>query len=125
MPLRHTCGMIPSGFISKNIEHRLTNFLYRYEENPSQEYLINAISISRSWSIQHLFGYAFDHFRCQFLQGQIHPAIVLGVAQKYGIPDLIAPAVRALAKPSIPLSSWCINPEILRHVTLEDITKIC
>ncbi|KAF9642709.1 hypothetical protein BDM02DRAFT_3192807 [Thelephora ganbajun] len=96
----------------------------KYEENPSQEYLINAISISRSWSIQHLFGYAFDHFRRQFFLGQIHPAVVLGVARKNGIPDLIEPAVKALAKPSIPLASWCTSPGILHHVTLEDICKI-
>ena len=124
MPLRHTYGMIRSEFILTKAKFALTNHLCRYEENPSQDYLINAISISRSWSIQHLFGYAFDHFRRQFLQGRIHPAIVLGVARKYGIPSLIAPAVGALARPSITFASWCINPDILRHSTLEDVTVI-
>ena len=49
---------------------------------------------------------------------------MLGVAQKYGIPELIVPAVRALARPSFSLASWCINPEILHHVTLEDVTTV-
>jgi hypothetical protein len=102
----------------------LTRVLCRYDDNPSQDYLINAIGISRSWSIQHLFGYAYDHFKRKFWQGQIHPAVVLGVARKQGIPDLIGPAVNALAKPSVTLSSWCTNSEILRYVTLEDVTKI-
>ena len=116
--------MIRGEFVLVKEKCALTNLSCRYEENPSQAYLINAISISRSWSIQHLFGYTFDHFRHQFLQGRIHPAIVLGIARKYGIPNLIAPAVRALVRLSVPLASWCINPEILRHNTLEDITMI-
>lgn len=124
MPLRHTCGTILGWLILTGIGYTLTGFSCRYEEDPSQEYLINAISISRSWSIQHLFGYAFDHFRRQFIQGRIHPAVVLGIARKHGIPDLVGPAVKALAKPDIPLAGWCTDPEILRHVTLEDVTKI-
>ena len=49
---------------------------------------------------------------------------MLGVAREHGIPDLIGPAVRALARPSITLASWCTNPEILRYVTLEDVSKV-
>ena len=58
------------------------------------------------------------------MQGEIHPAVVLGIAQEHGIPELIGPAVKALAKPSIPLASWCTNPEVLCHVMLEDVAKI-
>ena len=116
--------MILSQSISVGIGRRLTKFQYSYDPDPPQEYLINAISISRSWSIQHLFGYALDHFRRKFVQGQIHPAVVLGIAREHGIPELIGPAVKALAKPSIPLASWCTDPEVLRHVTLEDVAKI-
>lgn len=124
MPLRHTCGTMLGWLILTGIGDTLTRFSCRYEEDPSQEYLINTISISRSWSIQHLFSYAFDHFRHQFIQGQIHPAVVLGIAWKHGIPDLVGLAVKALAKPDIPLAGWCMNPEILHHVTLENVTKI-
>ena len=66
----------------------------------------------------------FNYFRCRFIWGWIHLTIVLGIAQKHGIPDLVGPAVKALAKPDIPLVGWCTNPEILHHITLWDVTKI-
>jgi hypothetical protein len=92
--------------------------------DPSQESLIRAFSISRQWSVEGLFKYAYDHFRRQFEKGNIHPAVVLGVAREYGIPDLIAPAVKALAKPEIPLASWSTDPDIIRYTTVMDIGTI-
>ena len=96
----------------------------RYEENPSQDTILRAISISRRWSIPILYSYALDHFKRQFNSGRIHPAIVLGVAREYGIPNLIRPAIRALAEPDRPLAGWTANPEIIRHMSAIDIGVI-
>ena len=71
-----------------------------------------------------LYGYALDHFKHQFLEGRIHPAVALGVAREYGIPELIEPAVKALAKPGIPLSSWSTDPSILRYTTVKLVGDI-
>jgi hypothetical protein len=65
-----------------------------------------------------------DHFKRQFLGKIIHPAIVLGVARRYGIPDLIKPAVVALSKPTLLLASWGCDPDILRHLAVEDVGTI-
>src|ERR1700759_1480568 len=101
------------------------NVLYiSYDNSPSQDHLINAISISRKWSIHNLFKYSMDHLRRQFLGRQIHAAVVLGVCRKFGIPDLIEQAVFRLAKPSIPLSSWSTDPEVTCHLTVFDIGTI-
>ena len=80
--------------------------------------------ISRQWSIPKLFGYASDHFRRQFLEKKIHPAVILGVARQYGMIDLIKPAVLALARPTVPLAGWACEKNILRHITVEDIAII-
>ena len=96
----------------------------RYDRDPTQDTLIRAISISRQWSVYNLYDYAFDHFKRQFHDGRIHPAVVLGIAREYGIPDLIEPAVRALARPETPLASWSTDPKIIRYTTVEDIGTI-
>jgi len=96
----------------------------RYDPNPTQENLIRAISISRQWSIQNLYDYALDHFKRQFKSGQIHPAVVLGVAREYGIADLIGPAVKALAKPEMPFSSWSTDEAIICHTTVKEVGVI-
>jgi len=75
--------------------------MYSYDHDPSQETLIQAIGISRQWSILKLFGYASDHFKHQFTGGKVHPAVVLGVTRQYGMSDLIEPAVMALAKSKV------------------------
>jgi hypothetical protein len=97
---------------------------HRYDQNPTQDHLINAISISRKWSINNLYGYAFDHFRRQFYLRQIHPAVVLGVARRFGIPELIDPAVRLLARPDISFSSWSTDPKIVCHTTVVEVGTI-
>ncbi|KAF9645703.1 hypothetical protein BDM02DRAFT_3189492 [Thelephora ganbajun] len=99
-------------------------FGVEYNNCPTQENLIDAILISRQWSIHNPYGYALDHFRRQFQESQIHPAVVLGVARQFGIPELIQPAVHALAKPQIPFSSWSTDTSILHHVTVIDIGVI-
>lgn len=86
--------------------------------------MIHAISISRQWSIHNLYGYALDHLKRQFLEGKIHPAVVLGVAREYGIPNLIEPAVKALAKTEVHFSSWSTDPNVLRHITVKEIGDI-
>jgi len=96
----------------------------RYDPSPTQETLIRAISISRQWSIHNLYGYAFDHFRRQFQNNQIHPAIVLGVSREYGISDLVEPAVKALARLEIPFSNWSTDPSIIRYTTITDVGTI-
>ena len=95
-----------------------------YEQNPSQETLIQAIAISRQWSIPRLFGYASDHFKRQFTEKKIHPAVVLGVARQYGLPDLVEEAVTALAKSRVHFSGWACDPDILRYLTVEDVAVI-
>jgi hypothetical protein len=50
--------------------------------------------------------------------------VVLGVARRFGIPDLIDPAVRLLARPDISLSSWSTDPDIIRHTTVVEIGVI-
>ncbi|KAF9790815.1 hypothetical protein BJ322DRAFT_1104464 [Thelephora terrestris] len=99
-------------------------FQIDYNPDPSQDTLLRAISISRRWSVQSLYNYAFDHFKRKFESGNIHPAIVLGVAREYGIPALISPAVRALASPDISLSSWSVNLDIILHMSVVDIGAI-
>ena len=96
----------------------------RYNGNPTQDNLTSAISISRRWSIPNLYDYALDHFKRQFQDGRIHPAVVLGVAREYGIAELVEPAVKALAKPTISFASWSTDPDILRHTTVEDVGTI-
>ena len=93
----------------------LTGILIRYDQNPTQDHLINAISISRKWSILNLYGYVLDHFRRQFLGRMIHPAVVLGVACIFGIPSLIEPAVKVLARPDISFSSWSTDDNVICH----------
>lgn len=97
---------------------------YRYDQHPTQEDLINAISISWQWSVHSLYGYAIDHFRRQFLVEQIHPAVVLGVSRRFGISDMIESAVNRLARLEIPLSSWSTDPNIICHVSVEELGTI-
>jgi hypothetical protein len=86
--------------------------------------LIQAIGILREWSIPKLYGYASDHFKRKFHEKKIHPAIVLGVARKYGMSDLISPAILALSKPSVSFASWACNIDILCYLTVEDVAVI-
>ena len=83
--------------------------------------MISAISLSRQWSVQALYDYARDHLERQFANGQIHPAIILGVARQHGIPDLIRPAVEALANQGITYSSWSTDPTIICHLTVVEM----
>lgn len=55
---------------------------------------------------------------------QIHPAVVLGVARQFGIPGLIDPAVRLLARPDISFSSWSTDPSIVCHTTVVEVGTI-
>jgi len=96
----------------------------RYDCNPTQDTLIHAILISRQWSIHNLYDYVFDHFKRQFQDGRIHPAVVLSVAWEYGIPDLIEPVVKALAKAEISFTSWSTNPNIVCYTTVTDTGTI-
>ena len=79
--------------------------------------LVLAISISRAWSISSLFNYALDNLTRQSKDGRIHPAVVLGLARKHGIPDLIEPSVKALARLDPQLSSWSTEEAIICHNT--------
>jgi len=97
---------------------------YRYDQNPTQDSLVNALSISRQWSISNLYGYALDHFRRQFQGGKIHPAVALGVARRFGIPELIEPAVKALARPDIAFSTWSTDVNIVCHTTVVEVGTI-
>jgi hypothetical protein len=74
------------------------------------------------WNVPRLFHYSLDHLKRQFDDEKIHPAIVLAVARKNGIPTLIKPAVDALT--AIPLHSWCCDEEILCHVAVEEVGVI-
>ena len=56
-----------------------------------------------------------DNLTRQSKDGHIHPAVVLGLARKYGIPDLIAPSVKALARQDIQLSTWSTDEAIICH----------
>lgn len=96
----------------------------RYDQHPTQEDLINAISISRQWSIHSLYGYAIDHFKRQFRVYKIHPAVVLSVCRRFGIPDLIEDAVKRLAKPDLTLSSWATDPQVTRYISITEIGTI-
>jgi hypothetical protein len=124
--LMFTCAMIKCKSIQPGNSIAVDSSCWprSYEQNPSQETLIHAIGISRQWSIPKLYGYASDHFKRQFLRKKIHPAIILGVARQYGMSDLIEPAVAALAKPTVLFASWACDPDILRHVTVEDVGTI-
>jgi len=95
-----------------------------YDPDPPQDIILRAMSISRQWSVQNLYGYALDHLNRRFESNRIHPAIVLGVAREYGISSLIRPAVRALSEPDRSLASWSADPEIIRHMSVMDIGVI-
>jgi hypothetical protein len=109
-----------------HFQESLTNSIpdLRYESNPTQDTLIRAIFISRQWSIQHLYDYAVDHLQRQFQDNRIHPAVVLGVAREYGIPHLIGPSVKALAKLEMPFSSWSTDKTITCYTTVMDLGVI-
>ena len=96
----------------------------RYDSNPTQDTLIRSISLSRQWSIQHIYDYAKDHLQRQFSDGRIHPAIILGIAREHGIPDLVRPAIEALADPKLTFSSWSVDQTITAHVTVTDLGAI-
>lgn len=96
----------------------------RYEAHPSQETLVLAISISRAWSIPRLFDYTLDNLTRQSKEGRIHPAVVLGLARKYGIPELIEPSVKALGKLDIQFSSWSTDQDIICHNTVIELGVI-
>lgn len=115
------------GTFGRSLLHRLTRKYCgnsRYDPNPTQDTLIRAVALSRQWSIHNLYGYALHHFEQQFKEGYIHPAVVLGVSREYGIPSLIEPAVKALARMDIPLASWCTDPEVIRYTSVIDIGVI-
>lgn len=95
-----------------------------YDSDPPQDLILRAISISRQWSVQNLYNYGLDHLKRRFNSSRIHPAIVLGIARKYGIPDLIRPAVRALSEPDGSVASWLADPEIIHHMSVTDIGVI-
>jgi hypothetical protein len=50
--------------------------------------------------------------------------VVLGTAVSQGIPGLIAPAVRALARPSITFAEWSADQNIIPYLSREDVGKI-
>lgn len=83
-----------------------------------------AISISRAWSIPRLFDYTLDNLTRQSKEGCIHPAVVLGLARRYGIPQLIEPSVKALAKLDIQFSSWSTDQDIICHNTAIELGAI-
>ena len=86
--------------------------------------LIQVIAISRQWSIPRLFGYVLDHFKRQFTKKRIHLAVVLGVAQQYGISNLVEGVVTALAKSRIYFLGWACDPDILCYLAVDDIAVI-
>ena len=110
--------------LSRDIGLMYDSNIYRYDRDPTQDDLINAISISRQWSIHGLYGYAMDHFRRQFLVEHIHPAVVLGVSRRFGISDMIENAVLRLARLDLPLSSWATDPNIICHVSIDEMGTI-
>ena len=65
-----------------------------------------------------------DHFRRQFLLDRIHPAVVLGVSRRFGIPNMIEGAVLRLARIDLPLSSWATDPNIIRHISVDEMGTI-
>lgn len=50
--------------------------------------------------------------------------MVLGISRQYGIPELVEPAVKALAKLDVPLSGWSTDPHIICHTTLQDVGTV-
>lgn len=100
----------------------LTALIISYNLNPSQDNLIQGIKVAQMWNVPRLFHYSLDHLKRQFNSEKIHPAVILAVARKNGIPALIEPAVEALA--AIPLHGWCCDGEILRHVEVEELGVI-
>lgn len=76
------------------------------------------------WNVPRLFRYSLDHLKRWFADRKIHPAVVLAVARKHGIPDLIKPAVLALAEPEASLHSWCCDSDVLRFTAVEEIGAI-
>lgn len=65
-----------------------------------------------------------DHIQRQCADGRLHPAIILGLARRHGIPSLIEPAVRLLARPDRPLFTWASEEAITRHTSVPDIGTI-
>ena len=82
------------------------------------------IRLAQMWNVPRLFRYSLDHFKRQFHAGNIHPAVVLAIAQENGIPSLIKPAVEALAEPPMTLLSWCSEDKILCYVQVEEVSAI-
>ena len=49
---------------------------------------------------------------------------MLGVAHKFGIPELIEPAVKVLASSDNAFSNWSTDPRIVRHITVTELGTI-
>lgn len=86
--------------------------------------MIRGISLSRQWGASALYEYTRDHLGRQFVDGRLHPAVVLGIARAHGIPDLIGPAVEALANARLTFASWSTAPAIICHTSVVDVGAI-
>lgn len=51
----------------------------------------------------------------------IHPAVVLAVACRFGISDMIENAVLWLAKIEVSFSSWATDPDVIKHISLDEM----
>ena len=49
---------------------------------------------------------------------------MLGVSRKFGIPELIEPAVKVLASSDNAFSNWSTDPRIVRHITVTELGTI-
>src|SRR5882757_11525104 len=82
-----------------------------YDNHPTLPDLLTGLEHSLAWTIPTVRLYAIDHINRIAKRDYVHPAILLALGRRHGIPEWIGPAVRHLA--DIPLSSIASNPEVL------------
>lgn len=88
----------------------------RFIREPSNAEINSALHLAQMWDCRRLFYWALDRLQQRFDGAKIHPAIVLAIARRHGIPTLIKPAILRLASAGLPLGSWTSAPEVLQYM---------
>lgn len=95
----------------------------RYNDRPPLKHLITGLEYSLLWTIPTVRGYCIDHIDCISRREYIHPAILLSLARRHGIPQWIYPAVQKLQH--TPLSTITKQPDnIMSTINLDTYSGI-
>jgi hypothetical protein len=93
--------------------------LHSFDEKPRLSDLYAGLEISSVWIIPYVRRFAIHHIGVISRQSYIHPAIMISLARRHGVPEWIRPAVQQLR--NIPLSSLAAHhdPYVKSLMTLD------